>query len=298
MTRRVRRRRVVPLLLLFVAAALACAGDEATDPEEVAEFVAARRAWAPGERDALIQDIVTNRRYVFPFVGDISDLAPQLYADPDSVTVLVPNPAFRPTVVAPPVGMAGISLFSPTWNIVALKVSTINTNPVPDDTTFWHMAIWSDPLDAGNHGFAIAFSRNNTFNITPINTTNFDANNGRAGAGAGEFHEATATFWADVGGGGRYQVTSQSYPGVFATITSGPYLGGQSRTGTQFGRVNNSAHVRQTGTEAPANFTVSFDYRITGLPATEILCVFPTPCTTDVPLLAAVRGLRLTRLAP
>jgi hypothetical protein len=282
-----RALHVVPLALLF---ALAGCTDAAEEPVDTAQYVTVRRAWLPGERDALIQDIVTNRKYSFLFVGDISAMAPQLYADTDSVMVLVPNPALSPAIVAPPPGLMAGPMFSASWNIVAAKITTINNGPFPPDTTFWHGVFWSDPADAANHGFALAFSRATTFNISPINTTNFDNAAARAGAAAGEGHLGTGTFWADVGGGGRYQVTSQSYPGAFSAITTGPYLGGQSRTGTQFGRVTNSAFVRQSGTEAPANFTVSFDYRTTGVPATEILCVFPSPCTTNVPAAVSAAG--------
>lgn len=265
---------------LAVLATASCADVSAPVDDGPSEYVAVRRAWAPGERDSLIARIVNGRLYTFPYVGDISDMAPQLYADTDSVTVLVANPAFSMRSARTGDG-AAIMMFSPTWNFVGLKITTINTDPVPDDTTFWHMVIWSDPADAGNHGFAIAFSRTNTFTIFPINTPNFDAAFGRAGAAAGEFHQATATYWQDNAGSGRYLVTAQNYPGAFGPITTGPYLGGQSRAGTQFGRVRNSAFVRLAGTENPANFTVDFDYRGAGLPATEIQCTFPTPCTTN-----------------
>jgi hypothetical protein len=273
-------RRNAPALLLALIAAASCSDATAPADDEPAEYIAVRRAWAPAERDSLIARILAQRLFTFPYAGDISDMAPQLYADTDSVVVLAPNPAFIPRASGAP-GTAGISMFSPSWTFVGLKIRTINTDPTPDDTTFWHMVIWSDPSDAGNHGFAIAFSRANTFNITPVNTPNFDAAFGRAGAAAGEFHQSTATFWQDNGGGGRFQVTSQTYPGAFAPITTGPYLGGQSRAGTQFGRVANSFFTRLAGSEAPATFTVSFDYRGTGLPATEIQCTFPSPCTTN-----------------
>lgn len=281
------------------AALVACTDDVGYPP---AEYIAVRRAWAPGERAALIQRITTNHEYVFPYVGDISDLAPQLYADVDSVTVLIRNPAVSPSLTGPPMSAAMMgpaqAMFSATWNFIALKITTINNNATPKDTLFWHLALWADPANAGDHGFAIAFSRTNTFNYSPIDQIAFDAGSGKVGSAAGEFHLSTATLWTDQGGqgncqgqcgAGRYQVTSQTYPGAFSTITTGPYLGGQSRTGTAFGQVLDSRVTRLAGAENPTDFTVSFDYRVAGLPSTEILCVFPSPCTTNVPLIAPYR---------
>jgi hypothetical protein len=267
--------------LLLAGAVAGCSSDDNMEPP--AEFITARRAWLPGERQALIDEIVANHAFVFPFVGDLSDLAPQLYADTDSVVVLVPNPAYVPTasVTAPLPRVANLAQFSASWNFVASKITVINTSQTPPDTTFWHMAIWSDPADAGNHGFAIAFSRANTFNISPIKTPNFNASFGKSGAGAGEVHTATATYWEDDGNGGTYQVTNQTYPGAFSAITTGPYLGGQIRTGTQFGKVTGSNFVRVLGTQAPATFKVSFNYTTTPLSSVEIMCVFPTPCTSN-----------------
>jgi hypothetical protein len=100
----------------------------------------------------------------------------------------------------------------------------------------------------------------------------------------------TGTLWTDNASGGRYQVTAQTYPGGFSAVTSGVFLGGLVRTGTAYGRVNNSKFTRRSGTESPSSFTVSYDYRSTGLPAIEIVCVFPTPCTSNALRLAWVRG--------
>ena len=270
------------LVLALLAASAAGCSDASGPPEPPAEYVAVRRAWAPGERAALIQRITTNREYNFPYVGDISDLAPQLYADTDSIVVLVRNPAFQGGVRGPvAAAAASLQMFSPAWNFVAMKLTEVDNAVAPPDTLFWHLALWVDPADGGNHGYAIAFSRSNTFNINPINSAVFDASFGTSGAAAGEVHLATGTTWVDDARGGRFRITSQVYPGAFMTVTSGPFLGGQMRTGTAYGRVLNSNFVRDSGTEAPSSFTVSYDYRDTGLPAVEIVCVFPTPCTTN-----------------
>jgi hypothetical protein len=283
-------KRIVCALLAAVG--VGCSDASGPSPELPAEYLAVRRAWAPGERAALIQRILTNREYNFLYVGDVSDLAPQIYADTDSVVVLVRNTAVQGSASGP-VPAPALRQFSPTWNFVALKLTEVNNSVAPPDTLFWHMTVWADPVNGGNHGYAIAFSRSSTFNINPINSANFDAANGTAGAAAGEVHVATGTTWIDDAKGGRFHVTSQVYPGGFTTVTSGPFLGGQVRTGTAYGRVNNSNFVRDTGAEAPASFTVSYDYRGTGLPALEIVCVFPTPCTTNALRQLSLRGRQL-----
>ena len=271
--------------LALAAAAAGCSDVSGPAPEAPAQYIAVRRAWAPGERAALLRRITTNREYDFPYVGDISDLAPQLYADTDSVVVLVVNPALQGAGSAP-----ALQMFSPSWDFVALKLTEVDNTVAPPDTMFWHMALWVDPADGGNHGYAIAFSRTPTFNINPINAATFDASYGMSGAAAGEVHLATGTTWIDDARGGRFQVTSQTYPGAFTAVTSGPFLGGQMRTGTAFGRVNNSNFIRDSGTEAPTSFKVSYDYRGTGLPALEIVCVFPVPCTTNALRELSLRG--------
>ncbi|HEY2805739.1 MAG TPA: hypothetical protein VGI92_07775 [Gemmatimonadales bacterium] len=277
------------LPLLCLASAGCTGSSDVQDPP--AQYIAIRRAWAPGERAALIQRIVTNHEYVFPYVGDISSMAPQIYADTDSVTVLAPNPAFTGSLTGPIPVASGLEMFSASWNFLALKITTINTTSVPPDTLLWHMAVWADPSDGGNHGFAIAYSALGAFNIKPINSTGFDASNGKSGAAAGEYHFATTTLWLDDAGGGRYEVDTEAFPGAFSPVTTGPYLGGKERAGTVYGRVNNSRFIRISGSETPNSFTVSFDYRVTPLNATEIVCVFPSPCTTNVPIIQAAARL-------
>ena len=280
-------------LALAASAALAACSDPAPFVEPPAQYITVRRAWLPGERAALLAEIAANHSLNFLYVGDLSDLAPQIYADTDSVVVMVPTPLFTGSqafggALTSPSLLAGPQ-FSATWTFIGARITTIDTSRTPPDTIFWHSVLWRDPANAGNHGFVLGFNRATNFNISQINSTTFDANLGKLGAGAGEFHAGTATLWSDVGSGGNFQVTSEVFPGAYSTITTGPYLGGQSRAGTIYGRVFNSTFTRVTGTENPATFTVSFDYRGTGLPATDVFCLFPSPCTTNV---AGLMGLR------
>lgn len=285
------RRALSILPALAVAMGVwSCDGGSVPADEAPAEFITVRQAWLPGERDAYVQRVMNNHELVFPYVGDISSMAPEIFSDLDSHVVLVPNPAFSASLTGPALFSTMAPLFNASWNFIGLKLTIVDNTNAPPDTLFWHLAVWSDPSNGLDFGFAIAFQRGSTFNIRPINTTTFDASGGTSGAASGEFHASTGTYWEDDASGGRFNVTSQTYPGAFATVTTGPFLGGQSRAGTQFGRVANSKMFRQVGSENPNSFTVSFDYRGTGIPSTEIVCTFPTPCTTNVPGLMA--GLR------
>src|SRR5438105_998788 len=70
----------------LAAIGLAACGNNSS-PEAPAPFITVKRHWQPGERAARIQSIIQNREFNFLYVGDISDLAPQIYADTDSVIV-------------------------------------------------------------------------------------------------------------------------------------------------------------------------------------------------------------------
>ncbi len=77
------------MLLALVLAACTDPSAPPTDPP--AQFITVRRAWAAGERAATIARIKANRSFSAPLVGDISDDADMIYADTDSVTVMIAN---------------------------------------------------------------------------------------------------------------------------------------------------------------------------------------------------------------
>ena len=282
------------LLGVLALGALAACGDEPA--EEPAEFIAVRRAWRPGERDSLINAIITNRTFAgIPFVGDLSDMAPQIYADPDSTVEFIRNPAFNPSLTSPINASVVNQQFSTTWNFLSMKITMANDSQVPVDTIFWHATIWTNPANIQERGIVIAFNRASVFNTGSIDTDAFDASGGKVGAAAIELHQNTGTLWADDRSGGRYSVTSYTWVGTPDTIRSGPYLGGMTRSGTQFGRIQTARFVRVSGTENPNNFNVSFDWRITGLPAVEIFCKFSYPCTTNAAAPAITTASRSAR---
>ena len=296
------------LLGVLALGALVGCGDEPA--EEPSEFIAVRRAWRPGERDSLINAIITNRTFAgIPFVGDLSDMAPQFYADPDSTVEFIRNPAFSPSLTSPINASVVSQAFSTTWNFVALKITSINDSQytidstllppdtilLPPDTLFWHATIWTNPANIQERGIVIAFNRTSNFNTGSIDTDAFDLSGGKVGAAGLELHQNTGTLWADDRSGGRYAVTGYTWVGTPDTIRSGPYLGGLTRSGTQFGRIQTARFVRVSGTENPNNFNVSFDWRTTGMPAVEIFCKFSYPCTTDDLTPAIMRASRSSR---
>lgn len=272
------RRRLVPLSVALCAGIIAGCGNDTPPAEPVAPLISARRAWLPGERAALLSHIAANHDFSFPYAGDLSDLAPRLYADTDSVVVLVPNPLLHASVagsfgVGPNLSLSG-AMFASNWTVVGSKLRIISNDvPATPDTLYWYMTIWSDPADAGNHGFAIVGSNNPTFNVTPFNYTTFDNAGGKSGAAAGEYHTGTTTLWLDDQTNGRYHGTGETFSGTYATIASGPFVGGRIRSGTMSGRVSLATLVRQSGTETPTSFVVDFDYRgSTPITAVDIIC--------------------------
>lgn len=270
-------------MLVFLSAATClvvagCADSTPADPPS--QYITAKRAWAPGERAAFLSSVAANHSLSVPLAGDLSDLAPQLYADPDSVVVLVPNPLFHaslsgPLGVGPSLSLTG-AMFAANWTVVGAKLRIVNNdpfNPGLPDTTYWYMTIWSDPNDATDHGFAIVGSDNPTFNVTPLDNVAWFNANGKSGAAAGEYHTSTTTLWLDDQANGRFQGSGESFTGTYATIASGPYVGGRSRSGTLKGRVSSAVLVRSSGTDTPTSFTVDIDYRgSTPITGVDIIC--------------------------
>ena len=279
-------RRVLVLLALVAACA-----DPATPPDTVpqAEFITVRRAWRPGERDSTIARIRQTREFSFPYIGDISDDADRIYADTDSVTVMAPNPDF---------GVNGVNessllmepRFATNWNITGVDVLEINS--AANDTLHWIGVFWSNPAEATWHGFALGAAvrtaATRTFPQTVVNTNAFDASFGKTGAASGEVRTSTspATIWAGNGPGtfpnNTLQISAANYGGA-STVTTGPFLGGTAANGSMFGRMLTINMTRTQGTTNPSTFSIGLDFRTTAIGAIRYVCVFPSPCTTNLP---------------
>jgi hypothetical protein len=281
--------RYVISALLAATAFVACGGDDPVGPvDPPSEFIAVRRAWLPGERDSTIAAIIANQSWAF-----MSDYAAEIYHDTDSVTVIAANPDFSVSAV----NQASLLLLEPrfavSWNIAGFDIVNININPVPNDTTHWIGVFWSNPAEPTWKGFAYGgggLATNTTLPRTDINTVAFEATGNKVGAGGGEFRTSTATYWqanGPIGGAvNDMQVTAASY-GAAATVTTGPFLGGTMAAGSMQGRLQKISMTRISGATAPNPMTVDYDFRGAPIGAARIVCVFNSPCTTNVPALMA-----------
>jgi hypothetical protein len=264
----------------------------------VADFITVRRAWQPGERDSTIAWIQGSHSLVAPFVGDISDLAPQLFADTDSVVVIVRNPvllasrsAGRLWAVAADTGPA----FDSTWTITGFDIRSIDRSQTPGDTILDVVgAFWAKVGVETYHGQIIAdrchsmkgAQRDQCMTTRPattkngayvrVNTGAFEANLDTLGAGGGQSRSSTSEYWEAAGG--RFEIKSGSYQGVGRTVTSGPYKGGLSLAGWVTGDLNKVAMPKVLPAAGPG-FAISLDFRKTAIPSVQVTCLFPSPCT-------------------
>ncbi len=273
------------ILQAVVAACVALAAgsscvDVASPPEDSpAEFVTLRRAWAPGERQATIDAIVQNGGF-----GPYSDQAPVIYADTDSVTVVVANPDFSVRAAGPGDLLVLAPRFATSWNISGVDVRMVDDTQSPPDTTDWVGVFWSNPGEASWRGFVLAASAVATVPRTQVNTTAFDASGGQAGAGGGELRFNDGTYWEGNGPGAgannTVEITAASYGGA-GTVTTGPFTGGTSASGRMNGRLRRVQMTRVSGPTGPASFQVDFDFRGTAIGSLQLTCIFPSPCTTN-----------------
>jgi hypothetical protein len=277
MTMRTSLRFVLPVLIC--TGAISACSDPIEPVDQPSEFISMRRAWLPGERAATIAQVQANGS-----LGFASSFAPEIFADSDSVTVVVSNPDFSARAVN---GQSLLLLeprFATSWTIAGMELLNININPVPDDTVHWIGVFWSNPAEPFWKGFVIAASTSSTVARVDVNTLAFDASGSKAGAGGGEIRPSTGTYWqanGPIGGANNdFQVTAASY-GTPATVTSGPFIGGTRAAGTMQGRIQRMTMSRQNGTDAPVTSTVDYDFRAAAIGAVRVVCVFDTPCTTN-----------------
>ena len=252
-------------------------------------FITVRRAWRPGERDSVIARVQATRAFAFPYVGDISDDAASLIPA-DSAIEIVANPAFQVRRQ----GRAGM-LFSMraqipngSWTIVGLRVRIVNTSQA-NDTYAWLGYFFYNTADPTWKGFVIADHGAAAAVNKVVDTPAFDAANAQSGAGGGEVQASTFTFWeADgVGNPNKLRVTASSFTGATVTLTSGPFLGGTQTAGLMTGSLQEVVMTRLAGAGGDAADTA--DIAVSDIPSYFYDCTFPTPCTSNTPLM----GLRV-----
>lgn len=278
---------------VVLAAAALAGGCDGTSPAPLGpqtEFITARRPWLPGERDAMIARIVRTRQLALPYVGDLSDNAVDLLPL-DSVTEIVANPLWVSSSVSagyrPAFGLTGLHVPGTGWTTVGLDIHTVNNNQGAD-TFDWLGALWYNNADSTWKGIILAAGGGTTLAATTVNTTAFDAANAKSGAGGGEFRFSDGTTWLANGTGtpNQFSVGLSFFFGTLTTVTTGPYLGGTSRTGLMSITINNVGLTRVAGSGTPTTQTAS----VSGfVGAVQLTCVFPSPCTTNVPIMAASR---------
>jgi hypothetical protein len=286
-----------PCLAACCAGVLAgCASELAEPSDPPAEFVAVRRAWLPGERDATIARIMGEGGF-----GPYSSLAPLIYADPDSVTVIARNPAYSPSVASGASGLVLGTRWDAGWDITGLDVRLVDNQQSPPDTTDWVGVFWSNPAEASWKGFVIAASATTTVSQTTVATTAFDASGGKSGAGGGEFRSLDGTYWQGdhtaAAPNNTITISFASY-GAAQTVTSGPFLGGTAASGLMFGRLRTIRMDRLQGSTSPPQINVDYDFTTTSIPSVQLTCIFPSPCTTNAvtalrAMLASYGGVRV-----
>ncbi len=288
-----RPRTAGALTLLLAAACADLSTPEPPDPGVATEYVTRRRAWLPAERDSLVARIVRTRQFSLPYVGDLSDYADVLLPADSAVEIVL---APRPIDVASPFGAVQAVPHVPGtgWSTVGLDIKLINTDPVPDDTVRWLGWLWFRTADSTNKGFVFAHRAptSNTIPATFVNTSVFDAAFGKAGAGGGEISgapPASLTFW-QADGWVRRNTMSMTLNFAFggSTVTTGPYTGGTQAFALMSGVLDSVRLDRVSGSAAPATQYASVT--LTWVGGVRLVCVFPSPCTTNALMDPRVRA--------
>lgn len=276
----------VPVLLMLAGGLMACTEPEAP-PAATTEFITQQRAWLPGERDSLVARALRTGQFDFLWLSlsdDIDAILPL-----DSVWEIVPNPDWAGPVASmfrPVYNQRGTRVPGTGWTTFGMDIHTVNTQQ-SNDTYDFLGAMWANNADSTWKGLVLAAAAGTTVGATTVNTTAFDAANQKTGAGAGEAKvTGGTTIWLANGTGSpnQFSVGFSFGLGGTTTVTSGPYLGGTRRTLLMNININNVGMTRSFGTQAPATQTASLSGWMVGV---QYSCIFPTPCTTNVPGLAA-----------
>ena len=265
-------------LLLLSATAGGCISDAEEPPTN--QYVGVRRAWRTGERDSVVAAVLANRSWDgIPYVGDLSDYA-DLILHPDSTTDVVLNPDYVPAPSlmgpSPLYDLRGVHVPGAGFTSTGLDIKLQNDNPGEPDYD-WLGIFWDSDVNPEQKGIALASTANATYPATSVNTTLFDSLGTSPGAAEIDPTSLPITYWENRGEGGTYRVQSSSFAGAPTTVTTGPYLGGTMRTGSQRHVLNKVRMTRRSGSTGPVLLTADINATIT---ATELTCIFPTPCTS------------------
>ena len=246
--------------------------------EEPAQYITRRRAWRPGEKDSTIAAIVLHRSWVFPWVGNISDLAPLTIAHWDSVTEVIVNPAWHPP--AAPSSRERF-LYDATYSVMGMDLWIV-FDSLPDtpgeqrDSLTWKMTLWHKTLaDSVWNGFLVADTTGTIFGYRDVNTPSFEAAGGHTGVAAGEVRLAVGdsmAYWQ--GNGGRnqqYRITMNGSYGPLDTLTSGEYTGATLDSGLTNARARGVILTLLRGVGVGS---LTVDASWTSVPTARIRCYY------------------------
>jgi hypothetical protein len=253
-------------------------------------FITMRRAWLPGERDSVVARLSRD-------TGDALTFSPavaEFLATSDSATVLVANTGAAAGPVGPrPAPMLGQG--GQTWIMVGLQIRVvypITPGSATMDSLKWLGVSWyASPESTWTGRVVIATSATVVRQKQSVNTADFDASYGTAGAGGGEARASTGQYWEANSGQINIRSNDCSPPSCAdQTFTSGPWQGGQWHGILVGGNLISIVAPCVLGCPAPPDtFSVGF----TGTPVAGLAvdCVFPSPCT-GAAAIAAVRAHR------
>ncbi len=222
-----------------------------------------------------------------PYAGDVSDYI-GFMLDQDSAVELVPNPAVSPSVASPfgpAYSLGRLQVPGTGWSAAGIDVRSINNSQSPPDTLDWLGWFWWNNADSTQKGFVFIATRNTTVAATTVNTTSFDAAGAKSGAGGGEAR--AGTIWLANGWVRRNtaSVTQNISFSPVTTVTTGPFLGGTQQTAFMSGVLDSVRLDRVSGSGTPTPQYASATFSLVG--SLRLTCIFPSPCTTNVPLIAA-----------
>ncbi len=265
-------RNLLLAVLLAGDAGVSCSSDTTAPGDGPPQYLAVKRAWRPGERDSVMQFILTTGAW-----GEYSDLAAEAVPQWDSAVDVIVNPAWSGSVAAN--GLFRAPAFSATWGTAGIDLrivfDSVPGGTVQRDSLNWKMLFWWNPADSTWKGYVVRATTTATFAYFTLSTTAFNAAGGKSGAGGGEARLADGTYWE--ANGGQWRVTSNGSYGGMSVIGSGPFKGGNIQTGLMGGNLLAVNMPRITGTTLPTTQTITFDFSGT-IYSQRMFCYF-TPVT-------------------
>ena len=276
--------------------------DPGPDSLGEAQYIVQKRAWEPGERQALINQITTTHSLIVPPIGDLSDLAADIYSDTVCVSEIALNPRWHAPASSSGAlfDVAGVE-WGTGFSANAVNFTITDNTRSPSFTWRWSGLYWVNNTYTDWVGFLLGAANTSglipTSPVTYVYTPNWNRDSATVGAGGGEMRESTGQYWEMrgplTGPMNQIQITSLSF-GTGSTVTSGVWKGSVETSGSMKGRAISVPMVGVLPSGSPpATQTVDLNFSTGGgLTAVRIVCTFPSPCTSAASsaLVASLRG--------